>query len=57
MQQALSHYPPSPISIDVLPIPRAVYNAFHAYDKLAAQALEKVGKVRIVDENELKTTQ
>jgi hypothetical protein len=56
MQQALSSYPLPSISIDVLPIPRAVYNAFHPYDKLAAQALERVGKVRIVDENELKTT-
>jgi len=57
MQQVLSIYPPASISCDVLPIPRAVYNAFHPYDKLAAQALERVGKVRIVDENELKTTQ
>ena len=57
MQQALSIYPSQSISIDVLPIPRAVYNAFHPYDKLAVQALERVGKVRIVDENELKTIQ
>ena len=55
MQQALSNYPSQSISIDALPIPRAVYNAFHPYDKLAVQALERVGKVRIVDDNELKT--
>ncbi|MDD1701314.1 MAG: hypothetical protein LUQ04_11075 [Methanoregula sp.] len=55
MQQALTQYPSHHSSIDVLPIPRAVYNAFHPYDKLAVQALEKVGKVRVVDDNELKT--
>ena len=50
MQQTLPFCPSdATLSSQVLSIPRAVYNAFHPYDKLAAQALERVGKVRIVD--------
>ncbi|MGD1003937.1 MAG: hypothetical protein ABR887_00765 [Methanoregulaceae archaeon] len=39
----------------VLTIPRSVYSALHPIDQMAAQALEKVGKVRIVDEEERDT--
>jgi len=50
MQQSLETYPSQTISSEqVLPIPRTVYNALNFYDKLVAQALERVGKVRIVD--------
>jgi hypothetical protein len=36
----------------VLTISRTVYNALHPLDQLIAQALEKVGKVRIVDQDD-----
>jgi hypothetical protein len=36
----------------VLVLPREVYSALHPLDQLAAQALEKVGKIRIIDEEE-----
>jgi hypothetical protein len=37
----------------VLTIPRSVYSALHPFDKLAAQALEKVGNVRIVEDDKI----
>ena len=39
-------------SEQVLTISRTVYNALHPLDQLMAQALEKVGKVRIVDQDD-----
>jgi hypothetical protein len=35
----------------VLTISRSVYKALHPLDQLMAQALERIGKVRIVDED------
>jgi hypothetical protein len=50
IQQPLTTYIAPPCSFEqVLVIPRSVFNAFHPYDKLAARALEQVGKVKIVD--------
>ena len=49
VQRSITTYIPYPVREEVLPIPRTVFNAFHPYDKLAARALEQVGKVRIVD--------
>jgi hypothetical protein len=34
----------------VLTISRSVYTAFHPLDQLIAQALERIGKVRIIDD-------
>jgi hypothetical protein len=42
----------SPVVEQVLVIPREMFNALHPYDQLKALALEKIGKVRIVDEEE-----
>jgi len=39
-----------------LMIPRIVFNALHPFDQLAARALEKVGKVRIIEDTEQGTT-
>jgi len=44
----------SPVVEQVLLIPREMFNALHPYDQLKALALEKIGKVRIVDEEEQK---
>ena len=41
----------SPVVEQVLLIPREMFNALHPYDQLKALALEKIGKVRIVDED------
>jgi hypothetical protein len=50
MQKTLSAYPGRlPAVEQVLIVPREIYNALHPYDQLIAQALEKIGKVRIVD--------
>ena len=37
---------------EVFIISRSVYNALHPLDQLMAQALEKIEKVRIVDEDD-----
>jgi hypothetical protein len=53
MQKSLSTYSSQPYSIDqVLTISRSVYNALYPVDRVMAQALEKIGKVRIVDEDD-----
>ena len=53
MQQATSQYGiRSKNPDDVFIVSRAVYNALHPMDQLIAQALVRVGKVRILDEDE-----
>lgn len=53
MQQTIQTYGTrSSTTEGVLMIPRVVYAALHPMDQLAAQALERIGKVRIIDENE-----
>ena len=55
MQKMLSACPAQHQSLaveQVLLIPREMFNALHPYDQLKALALEKIGKVRIVDEEE-----
>lgn len=52
MQETLSIYPSRLPAIEqVLIVPKEIYNALHPYDQLIAQALEKIGKARIVDED------
>jgi len=54
MQKSASAWPhrSNPYTDQVLTIPRMVYNALHPLDQLMAQALQKIGKVRIVDEDD-----
>jgi hypothetical protein len=55
MEKMLSACPvshQSPVVGQVLLIPREMFNALHPYDQLKALALEKIGKVRIVHEEE-----
>ena len=55
MQKMLSACPAQHQSLvveQVLVIPREMFKALHPYDQLKALALEKIGKVRIIDEDE-----
>jgi len=40
-----------PVITKPFPLSKSVYNAFGPFEKLAAQALEEVGDVQIVDDN------
>ena len=52
MQRACPAQHQSLVVEQVLVIPREMFKALHPYDQLKALALEKIGKVRIVDEEE-----
>jgi hypothetical protein len=53
MQKSLSAWPyrSNPPTVQVLTVSRSVYNALHPLDQLIAQSLQKIGKVRIIDED------
>jgi hypothetical protein len=53
MQKSLGVRSPrsNPPTDQVLTISRSVYNALHPLDQLIAQSLQRIGKVRIVDED------